>query len=88
MVEETDRIRKRYEKSGSNSSTAAPSLPTLLENEEERPVRSSSPEPIDSEEPIEGIWNLHGERPPPSSIAARKDTVSFFFSRRFFFFFM
>lgn len=83
MVEETDRIRKRYEKSGSNSS-APSSLPTLPENEEGGPVRSSSPEPIEPDEPIEGIWNLHGERPPPSSIAARKDTVSYFFCCRFF----
>ena len=48
-----------------------------------RPERvTHSPEPLDPEQQqdespfgLDGVWNLHGERPPPSSLAGRKDTV-------------
>jgi hypothetical protein len=38
------------------------------------PSKSSDSPSTTTEDAIEGIWELHGERPPPSSIAARKDT--------------
>lgn len=65
MREEAHRIRKHLKKA---PKAAPPSQPQGV-----HPPRTESPEPMT---PLEGIWELHGERPPPSSIAARKDTVS------------
>ncbi|KAI5474531.1 arylacetamide deacetylase, partial [Pseudohyphozyma bogoriensis] len=67
ISEETSRIKKRLKELRRKQDSPAPRHGQFLDAPE-----TGSPEAIDG---VEGIWNLHGERPPPSSIAARKDTM-------------
>lgn len=72
MKEEAERITKRMKEVSQNREK--PSV--LLEaNLDEPPRQTDSPEPLDHDTTVHGIWDLRGERPPPSSIAARKDTM-------------
>lgn len=64
--EESERILKRVAKDKSKvKSSSSPSTKSELSPDLVSQNTGSN---------VEGIWELHGEKPPPSSIAARKDT--------------
>jgi len=68
MREESSRIRARLQAIKKRKNSKPPKANSKV-TQGENPVAEGS------DETVEGIWNLHGERPPPSSIAARKDTL-------------
>ncbi|GAA5926587.1 hypothetical protein JCM3775_001058 [Rhodotorula graminis] len=77
LEKEQEQERKNGKKGSSGSTRPDPSAVDPIQPERV----THSPEPLDPEQQdassfgLDGVWNLHGERPPPSSLAGRKDTA-------------